>query len=113
MTPSELRALVAAMTPGPWDYESHKHGESMMYEIAPVLDAHGRLDWSQEVCATADDSASNAAGICALRNMAPALVELWEAVEAYRVSRESSVGPSIEAAHAALLAAAKRVGEQA
>lgn len=127
MTPASLRALVAAMTPGPWETDDPNRNyvcnrdKRNRYQYIADCSPDAGPGWSM-----AQENA-NAAGIVALRNAAPALVELWECAERFRVayeqadslSRTTNVGAEelgiasreANAAFTALLAAAKRVGE--
>lgn len=56
-------------TPAPWGLEYSNANNA--YEIAP-FDSDGELDWSREVCITADNSKANAHLIAA----APELLEI-------------------------------------
>lgn len=118
MTPTELRALVAAMTPEPWTLLGVPPDTCF---IEPAINVSNGYD--------GEIKGRDALGIITLRNLAPALVELWEAVERYTeavrqvryLSRNE--GASMERvdraneeesnAYRALSAAAKRVGGRA
>lgn len=98
MTAAELlRGLDKAATAGPWDYETHRRGDGLIHQIAPVKNALGQLDWSREVACTADGNEANARLIATTRNLLPLLAGLVEAV----------------GRHEALMGMARRPGKQA
>ncbi len=125
MKPQDLREMIGRMTAGEWHTQPCAHGGLILLrgpgEDAPRKDRHPQSHL--QIVPEAD-----ATGIATLRNLAPALVELWEAVEAYRVAYAAMLAPITSTseddweaqwsakydaekdAHDAMLAAAKRVG---
>jgi len=71
MTPNELKSLLQAATPGEWKPEEDHKG---YMEIPGVIGCEGFYN-----CDGTDEP--NAALIATLHNIAPLLLDLWEAVE--------------------------------
>ena len=115
MTPTQLRALVAAMTPAPWAIDVSDLESPRATFVGPAGDPQECYDKDVSVtvpviCGAANGTLADLRGVRVLRNLAPALVDLWDAVEAYRVTIQAADYDAREEAEINLLAAAKRVG---
>lgn len=94
---AELQRIEATLEPAPWDKTGHYNVSNAEYDIARF------------------ESPSDAAGVAALRNATPALLEIvaaaleWEATVTPLVSNDPSAGTRERAAERAFLAALSKV----
>ena len=91
MTPAKLRALIEAGTPGPWRRFYEGDTVAVLWRGKTDIVKWAGFDDSDR---PVREHAANAAAIVALHNLAPKLLALWEAAQAWAEFIEGPSNPN-------------------